>query len=72
MEKKSGILQSKFVRILLVVVAVAAGIAGIIGKNAGDIAESVGDKQLAKLQELIGSNAEIVIAPGTYNSWCAM
>lgn len=67
MEKKSGILQSKFVRILLVVVAAAAGIVGIIGNNAGEIAESAGEKQLAKLQEMIGPNAEIVIAPGTYN-----
>ena len=67
MEKKSGILQSKFVRILLVVIAAAAGIVGIIGNNAGEIAESAGEKQLAKLQEMIGPNAEIVIAPGTYN-----
>jgi len=67
MEKKSGILQSKFVRILLVVVAAAAGIVGIIGNNAGEIAESAGEKQLAKLQEMIGPNAEIVIAPSTYS-----
>ena len=44
-----------------------AGIVGIIGNNAGEIAESAGEKQLAKLQEMIGPNAEIVIAPGTYN-----
>ena len=61
MEKKSGILQSKFVRILLVVVAVAAGIVGIIGNNVGEIAESAGEKQLISFARIVLKNPSVIV-----------